>query len=129
LGHESQIDYILFPDIRDIISFGVMDSSINFLDHLPLYACFSCSTQPTPNQKVPSSHTQLQLRWDKADTSYYYLITGIQLEPSLRNLDDIRSLYEHREITDNDIASRIDCVYDEIVSIVHDCAIAVVPQT
>jgi len=51
------------------------------------------------------------------------------IELSLHNLDDVRSLYENRVTTDDDNASSIDCVYDEIVSIVHDCAIAVVPQT
>ena len=69
LGHESQIDYILFSDTNDIERFAVIDPSINFSDHLPLLACFACSTQSTPNREPlhSPSHTQLQLRWDKAN--------------------------------------------------------------
>ena len=121
LGHESQIDYVLFSDVLDIKTFTVIDPSINFSDHLPLLACFSCPTQLTHSRASLRSHshkspTQLQLRWDKADLNAYYQNTGVRLQPTLDKLNSIVTRFENKQITDDDIGSCIDHIYDEIVS-------------
>ena len=40
-----------------------------------------------------------------------------------------RSNTENKQITDNEIGSYIDCIYDEIVCVMSECASAVVPRT
>jgi len=108
-----------------------MDPSINFSDHVPLLACFSCSTLSTPDRESPRSHshTQLQLRWDKANLDYYYRATGTLLQPTLHKLEDIILCHKNKQITDSDVNSCIDCLYNEIVSVIGTCASAAVPKT
>ena len=62
------------------------------------------------------SPTQLQLRWDKADLNAYYQNTGVRLQPTLDKLNSIVTRFENKQITDDDIGSCIDHIYDEIVS-------------
>jgi len=44
------------------------------------------------------------------------------LQPTLHKLDDIMLSYENKQITDNEIGSCIDCIYDEIVCVMGECA-------
>ena len=80
LNHESVIDYILSSSNSHVEAFTVIDSGINFSDHLPLLAVVSfANTSITSNgSKISQSckPTQYQLRWDQADLASYYYHSG-----------------------------------------------------
>jgi len=48
---------------------------------------------------------------------------------TLHKLDGIIFSYVNKQITDNEIGSYIDCIYDNIVCVMSECASAVVPRT
>ena len=128
LGHESIIDYILVSRDCVVKDFCVTDSVINFSDHLPLLAKVSCPSLPigsnTPDCKARKP-TQLQLRWDKADTSSFYYHTGNQLNPLLIKLDETLSRYKSGDI--EDACDCIDELYYDVVNTLVACAKNFVP--
>jgi len=58
---------------------------------------------------------QLQLRWDKADDSYYQY-TGHNLEPLLSIVDSVSSAYKAGNVSIDNICDCIESVYCLVVS-------------
>ena len=71
------------------------------------------------------SRGQLQLRWDKADTSSFYYHTGNQLYPLLIKLDKTLSRYKSGDI--EDVCNCIDELYYDVVNTLVACAKNFVP--
>jgi len=89
LNQQSRIDYILASPGCQINNFSIIDPTINFSDHLPLFAIAVYHTSAphvkTANKPCP---VQNQLRWNQADLISYYFCTGDLLRPLLTRLDD-----------------------------------------
>ena len=62
---------------RCIVGFEVVDSGINFSDHLPILLTLSkLGFEPVDNKHRPTHKVQRRLRWDRADLMTYYYTTG-----------------------------------------------------
>lgn len=129
LKHESTIVYILTSSKNRVESFAVIDSGINFSDHLPLLAVIRFANTSTTRKKSNNSHSckpaQFQLRWDQADLVSYYYYSGELLRPLVAELDDDLTVYYSSD--DFDVVRCIDEYYCRIVNTLVSCANNFVP--
>jgi len=125
LNQRSRIDYILASPGCQINDFSIIDPTINFLDHLVLFATAVCHTSAphvkTANKPCP---VQNQLRWDQADLISYYFCTGDLFGALLTRLDEALLLYDNGNPTPGDVAVIVDEAHYDIVS----CAKNFVPE-
>jgi len=129
LNQQSCIGYILVSPGCQINNFSIIDPTINFSDHLPLFATAVCHTS-TPHVKTANKPcpVQNQLRWDQADLISYYFCTGDLLGALLTRLDEALLLYDNGNLTPGDVAVIVDEDYYDIVSILVSCAKNFVPE-
>lgn len=138
LNQESCIDYILVSQGCVINNFIVLDPEINFSDHLPLLVDVTIEcTSPTCSGKGSSrdsrtsntrSANQIQLRWDKADRSSYYYLTGQLLEPVRTTVDNAALSFESGNASVVDSYECIDSIYSSVVSVLQSAASTFVPK-
>jgi len=131
LNLQSQIDYIITSLNHNVVKFAVLDPDINFSDHLPLLATFSCPLiyrNNSGNHEIGASRSQRLLRWDHADLMSYYHYTGEQLAPLLTKIDDVLSHQEDSSLSGSDNCPFIDLIYDDIACILQTSAKKFVPE-
>ena len=135
LGHVSCIDYVLVSDVQKTIDFAVCAPDVNFSDHLPLVTVIKCDVCVDDDvylcQRIRGAKpVQLQLRWDKGDTTSYYQYTGQFLAPLLASVEEMLSLFNEiktHKLHQIDTSIFIDHVYNEIVTVLSNAANAYVP--
>ena len=124
LDSESYIDYMLVSPDCTVNEFSVVDSDINFSDHLPLLANISFPSLQTFDrfqdgaQSVPS---QSFPRWDKADRSGYYKYTGDYFVPLSKEMDTMLNSNDYNN-------TQIDEIYANVASILINAEKAFVPR-
>jgi len=105
--------------------FEVLYPEINYSDHQPIAIKCICLTGQSGHDVDRSSHedkmTIIQLRWDHADLSLYYSITGVNLQPVL---DDIIQL----ELSCSLTPAIIDDIYSQVLDILHLASDTAVPK-
>ena len=97
----SVIDFICISEciVKDVIKYNVVHDALNHSDHLPVNAIINL--QPSSslvkcikagvkvlNKPKNASCKQPWLRWDKADVSEYYRITGERLYPIFNGIKE-----------------------------------------
>lgn len=128
LNQYSTIDYMLVSCADKLRNFEVLDPDINFSDHLPIMATYTCSEAfSEPNIRSNVKAKVAQLRWDHADLISYYHSTGYQLQPVLDELNDCITKW-NMNCDDVNYVSIIDKSYNNIVNTLTSCANYYVPQ-
>jgi len=114
LNHYSYIDYALVSSDVVVNDFIVIDPSINFSDHLPLFVSLMCTMKGNRNKREckPTAPAQCYPRWDKADLGAYYRYTGDNLAPLVPQLDELISGSQCSKY-------KIDELYERIVSVLN----------
>ena len=128
LNHHSHIDYCLNSCADNIVNFNILDPDVNLSDHLPIMITVACLLPPDSQDTVLGTKvkpSQLEFRWDKADTISYYHYTGHHLEPILHKIDNYLSLASINKLNDPSVV--IDSLYYEIVAVLNDGAKLFVP--
>ena len=131
LGHENCIDYILTSCPEDIVDFDVLDPDVNFSDHLPLSVKIhniSAGNKPRKAGFIQNDILTKHFRWDKADLTAFYALTGALLSPVLHKLDLLLNDYVKGALDVDACSVYIDNVYDEIVATLKSAAVAYVPK-
>jgi len=130
LDCSSCVDYFLLSDTSKFIKFEVLDEGSNLSDHLPI--TLQCRyDHVTVNDSKPATDKthQTYLRWDHADITGYYLLTGQHLQPLLDEFvlfnDSCLNCSADNERVN--AVETIDNVYNRIVSILCDAAKLTVP--
>ena len=129
LNSNSTIDYIFVSDTlgKHILSAQVVDSGVNFSDHIPvivtLSGCvFDGKRGMAGGMKSCSIQRDKMLRWDKADMSIYYERSGVYLMPIFDELCKINEL----PILGN-YSSLINGIYGKIINALF-CSDKVIPR-
>ena len=93
LNRSSCIDYFLTSSLNALKSFYVIDEGSNLSDHLPVVVDCMCEVGHQSYTALNRSQRNTEpnklekyLRWDHADLSAYYSMTGQQLRPLLDRL-------------------------------------------
>ena len=96
------------PD--SVVAFNILDTDINFSDHLPLMALCKADivSEPVNELGLPSEVTHL--RWDHARTDLNYEHSRVLLQPVLDDLDNIIEHFNER----HSLISHIDHVYKRV---------------
>jgi exonuclease III len=129
--HRSYIDYIMLSDVKDVVSFEVLDPDINPSDHLPISVICRCDLtvhddkQTTLCGNAVSDFSTIQMRWDHADLASYYFNTLSHLQHVLAQLNNIENCGLERKI--DDIAYELDNIYMTVVNALNNSADGVVP--
>ena len=89
---------MLVSDVQKTTDFAVCAPDVNFSDHLPLVTVIKCDVCVDDDvylcQRIRGAKpVQLQLRWDKDDTTSYYQYTGQFLAPLLASVEEMLSLF------------------------------------
>ena len=82
LDSRSYIDHFLISDYmeKDILSCDIVDSAVNFSDHLPVLLRIRIPNfQPAHDSFPVINHKHSRLRWDKANLECYYNTTYFNL--------------------------------------------------
>ena len=119
LGHESFIGYILVSNNHEVIDYAVLDSDVNFADHLPLRVVVKCDVTDgdSKSQCVPKT-LQLQLRWDKGDVGSFHNYTACMFTPLLARVEEfLQNVESSSDLMCTDVSSFIDHIYVEIAQI------------
>ena len=105
----------------------MIDEGSNLSDHLPLVVTCqnNVAGKKQQNRSAGSRPQQRYLRWDRANLSSYYTLTGSHLQVLL---DEVK-LFESNlhAVAHVDIITYIETVYNTLVSILKDSANATVP--
>ena len=110
LNQYSYIDYALVSSEVVLSDFVVMEPSVNFSDHLPLFISLVCTLKSDCSKGERTAPVQYYPRWDKADRDAYYRYTGDNLVSLVSELDEL--------IINNSCSTdEIDEVYERIVSV------------
>ena len=136
LNQESQIDYFLTSSVDVIGDFVVLDPDINFSDHVPLAVTIRLSASfnmllglNKTNKTNGSEAVQMRLRWDKADLTEFYSLTGNNLPPLLEKLDSMLAWFNTHSYVGTDFCIALNELYDTIVHILDTCATVTVPKS
>jgi len=131
LGHENCMNYILTSCPEDIVDFDVLDFDVNLSYHLPLSVKIyniSVGNKPRNAGFIQNDILTKHFRWDKADLTAFYVLTGALLSPVLHKLDFLLIDYVKGALDVDDCSVYIDNVYDEIVAILKSATVAYVPK-
>jgi len=128
LNHCSCIDYILTSSCDKIIYFDILDFSINYSDHLPLFAVFdsSLTNNNAAGTKQACDARPVHYRWDHADLSAFDQYTGYALQTVLDRLDSVVVQFNNHEPID--YVAAIDACYNDVVTVLTTGAQTFVPQ-
>ena len=97
LNCSSCIDYFLTSSLNALKSFYVIDEGSNLSDHLLVVVDCICREGHQPHTTLDRSQRNTEpgkfekkcLRWDHADLSTYYSMTGQQLRPPLDRVTNL----------------------------------------
>ena len=113
LGHRSLIDHIFIsaPLKSSIIEYSIRDDATNLSDHLPILICIKLPCQFNMINRQDRRFVR-EFRWDKGDTSRYYLQTGDMLS---RIKHPFYCLEKGNQCKSPEFCLDIDIYYNEIV--------------
>ena len=135
LNCSSCIDYFLTSSLNALKSFYVIDEGSNLSDHLPVVVDCICRESHRPHTR--SQHNmepekfEKYLRWDHADLSTYYSMTGQQLRPLLDHVTNLEKVFSGTNIDfleTREVIIDVNNIYDGIVKVLNDCAKQTVPM-
>lgn len=137
LNCSSCIDYFLTSSVDTLRSFCVIDEGSNLSDHLPVVVdCLckvchqSCVTLSRKQRSTEVDKVEKYLRWDHADLSTYYFLTGQRLQYLLNcvtNLEEAYSSINVDYLATTEIMLNVNDIYEGIVKVLNECAKQTVP--
>ena len=124
LNQYSKIDYIICNEFF-VTDFQVLESPINFSDHLPLLITGQIRSNCTlyRQDKKNDEYNVSHLHWDRGDRNTYYNLTYEMLKPLLDNLIDVCS----SNVIVDDINRVVNSVYESLVASLTSCAWQTIP--
>jgi len=129
LGHESCIDYVLVYDVCEVLDFEITAPEINFSDYLLLTVIMQGGASNVDNEvNYDNKPKQLQLRWDRGDTTPFHQYTCHFLTPLLSNVMLLACGDNNTgKLRQDDLAAFMNYVYCEIVHTLMSGADADIP--
>ena len=135
LNQTSILDYFLFSDAVELLHFSVVELALNYSDHLPIMCVLSLPDSVfVNNDSMPPSNSHQShisyLRWDHADLQVFYDNSRIALDPVDKRVSAFYAavLANRAAFTGADVSNFVDSVFDDITSVLNNCASFCVPK-
>lgn len=136
LGHSSLIDYFFVTQSvhSKIVSLIILESGINFSDHLPVVLRVTvCCPHIVNRSRLDANFNKhnnevLKLRWDKSDLQLYYSLTQYYLQPIFDTLSCVQNDNSNGLLADSVFVDVANKVYEDVVCALRNADVCIVKK-